>query len=140
MDTTTTQPTSNARTVAGLMGFVVLFALIGNEVQIAQGNKPQKLSSGLDKGATIMIGGTIATGLLIATSGAGDAGRKFSVGLATVAAVTAALVYGAPVWQAISGIVGGKATTPTGSTGASTPTQGTAMTTALAQGVGAAAG
>lgn len=139
MATTTTQPTSNARTVAGLMGFVVLFALIGNEVQIAQGNKPNKLSNGLDKGATIMIGGTIAAGLLIATSGAGEAGRKFSVGLATVAAVTAALVYGAPVWTVVNGIVGGKATTPTSGTSATAPTAGTATTKALAQGVGAAA-
>jgi hypothetical protein len=138
MATTNTQPTSNARTVAGLMGFTVLFALLGNEVQIAQGNKPAKLTNGLDKGATIIIAGFIAAGILTATSGAGEAGRRFSVGLATVSAVTAALVYGGPVWTAVSTIVGGKPTTPTGGTTATTATKGTATTEALTQGVMAA--
>lgn len=138
MATTNTQPTSNARTVAGLMGITVLFALLGNEIQIANGDKPAKLTNGLDKGATIIIGGFVAAGILTATSGAGEAGRKFSVGLATVSAVTAALVYGAPVWQAVNGIVGGKATTPSGGTAGTAPTTGTATTAALAQGALAA--
>lgn len=131
MATTTTQPTNNARTVAGLMATAVLFSLIGNEIQVAKGASNDKLSSGLSKAATIIVGGFIAGGLLIGVSGAGEAGRRFSVGLATVVAVTSLLVYGKPVWDGINTIVSGTPTKPTGATGATTPTQGTATAVAL---------
>jgi hypothetical protein len=158
--TTTTQPNNSARTVVGLIGFAVLFSLVGNEIQIAQASAPGpgqsgygvvapgvtvtpegqpvggKFANGLDKGAVIIIGGFVAAALLTALSGAGDAGRRFSVGLATVTAVTSALVYGGPVWQALGNVVGGKATTPTGATGATTPTSGTATAVALTSVVG----
>lgn len=155
MATTVTSPNNSARTVVGLIGFAVLFSLIGNEVQIAQSAPPKpgqtgygvvpiggtvtasgqavggKFANGLDKGAVILIGGFVAAALLTALSGAGDAGRRFSVGLATVTAVSSALVYGGPVWGALNNIVGGKPSTPTGATGATTPTQGTATVVAL---------
>lgn len=124
MATTTTNPTNSARSVAGLMGFAVLFSLIGNEVSVAQGNKPAKLANGLDKGATIIIGGFVAAALLTALTGAGEAGRKFAVGLAGVTLATSALVYGGPVWHAISVAVGaaGASSTPTGNTASTKPT------------------
>lgn len=135
-----TSPTNSARTVAGLMGISVLFALIGNEINTGtNGGKPKKLANGMDKGATIIIGGFIAAGLLTALTGAGEAGRKFAVGLAGVTAATTVLVYGKPVWDVISVMVGGKATGGTGgtkATGATTataPTHGTATGVALAQ-------
>lgn len=136
MATTTTQPTNNARTVAGLMAIAVAFSLLGNEIKVANGASKDKLSSGLSKGATIIVGGFIAGGLLIGVSGAGEAGRKFSVGLATVVAVTSLLVYGKPVWDGISNVVGGTPTTPTGATAATantTPTHGTATAVALTE-------
>lgn len=134
--TTTTSPTNSARTVVGLMGFAVLFSLIGNEIQIANGTKQAKLSSGLDKGATIIIGGLIASALLTALTGAGEAGRRFAVGLSVVTATTATLVFGGPVWSALNAVVNGGntgTTKPTGNTAATTPTQGTATAAALAQ-------
>lgn len=134
--TTTTSPTNSARTVAGLMGFTVLFSLIGNEVNVAQGNASNKLSNGLDKGATIIIGGFVAAALLTALTGAGEAGRKFAVGLAGVTLATSALVYGGPVWRAIAAIVSdaGASTNPTGGTkptGNTAPTHGTGTVVAL---------
>lgn len=156
MATTTTSPNNSARTVVGLIGFAVLFSLIGNEINIAQAKTPTpgttgygatapgvtvtssgqavggKFANGLDKGAVIIIGGFVAAALLTALSGAGDAGRKFSVGLATVTAATSALVYGGPVWNALNNVVGGNPTTPTGATTATTPTTGTATAVALA--------
>lgn len=157
---TITNPTNSARTVFGLMGFAVIFSLIGNEVAIAQGppNKPGQLGYGaaivpvnqqtgqplgggtlgkspagvgFGTGAVIIIGGFVAAALLVALSGAGEAGRKFSVGLASVSATTSVLVYGGPAWGALNRIVNGKATgatTPTANTGATTPSAPTSGT------------
>jgi hypothetical protein len=137
---TVTSPTNSARTVVGLIGFAVLFSLIGNEIQIANGTKSNKLANGLDKGATIIIGGFVAAALLTALTGAGEAGRKFAVGLSVVTMVTATLVYGGPVWVAIQNAeVSGSSTggtKPTGNTAAtspSTPTTGVSTAAALAQ-------
>jgi hypothetical protein len=136
------QSTNNARTVAGLMGIAVLFSLIGNEVKASanpnsvQGKSPD---IGVTTSARIIIGGFIAAGILVGISGAGEAGRKFAVGLATVSAVTATLVYGGPVWNALSGIVGGTPTgstgntSPSSATGAIAPTSGVATVVALGQ-------
>jgi hypothetical protein len=123
MARTVTAPTNSARSVAGLMGFAVGFSLLGNEINVAKGAKPDKLASGLDKGATIMVGGFVAAALLTALTGAGEAGRKFAVGLAGVTAATSLLVYGGPVWQLLGNLVGSK-----GNTGATTPTSNTQPT------------
>lgn len=150
MPTTVTSPTNSARTVTGLMTLSVLFALVGNEIQIAGATTPtqgqtgfgavapgvtvtstgravgkNKFANGMDKGATIIVGGFIAAALLVALTGAGEAGRKFAVGLAVVTTATSLLVYGAPVWNALAGAVGGK---PTGSTSSTKPTANTAPT------------
>jgi hypothetical protein len=120
--TTTTAP---GRTIFGLMIFTVVFSLIGEEIGQGQGKKetvPPLL---------IIFGGTVATSLLTLLSHAGEAGEEFSVGVATVAFVTSALVYGKPVWDAANTAFGSK---PTGGTAATTPTKGTvATTTALAE-------
>lgn len=136
MATTVTSPTNSARSVAGLMGFAVLFSLIGNEVDVAQGNASNKLSNGLDKGATIIIGGFVAAALLTALTGAGETGRKFAVGLAGVTLATSALVYGGPVWRAISAVVGSpgassRPTADTAPTANTAPTHGVATVVAL---------
>lgn len=128
MATTTTSPTNSARTVTGLIGFAVLFSLLGVEIKVATGQSTNKLGTGLGEGGTIIVGGFIAAALLTALSGAGEAGRQFSVGLATVTMVTATLVYGKPVWDSLNTIVGGKptgATADTGNTTATTPSTDT---------------
>jgi hypothetical protein len=130
---TITSPTNSARSVAGLMGFTVVFALLGHEIDVANGGSKDKLANGVSTGGVIIIGGLIAAALLTALTGAGEAGRKFAVGLAGVSAATATLVYGKPVWDGISNIVGGKPTAPLGSTGNTAPTKGTASAVALAQ-------
>ena len=119
------------------MGFAVLVSLIGNEVKVANGSAKDQLTNGLHRGGVIIVGGFVAAALLTALTGAGEAGRKFGVGLAGVSCATSVLVYGGPVWSAINGIVGGKSTgtTPTsatGATGQTTPTTGTATVASLA--------
>jgi len=145
---TVTSPTNSARSVVGLMGFAVIFSLIGDEIAIAQGppNQPgqkgygvslvpvnqqtgQPLGGGaLGTGAVIIIGGFVAAALLVALTGAGEAGRKFAVGLAGVTAATSVLVYGGPAWASLNRIVNGNATgstNPTGNAGNTAPTTAT---------------
>jgi hypothetical protein len=109
------------------MGITVLFSLIGNELK----NTPS--TPGADKlttGGKIILGGAVATTALTLLSHAGNAGRQFSVGLASVAMVTSTLVYGGPVWTALSKLFGSK---PTGSTGGTVGTVGSDVS--LATGV-----
>lgn len=139
MATTTTQATEDTRTITALLAFTVAFALVGNEVK--SGGKPGNPAAGspdhISTAGRIIIGGTIGATLLILLSHAGEPGRKFSLGLATVTFVTTALVYGGPVWTLLANIVknnpGGTPTGLTKSTTPTTPTQGTATVAAFAQ-------
>jgi hypothetical protein len=130
-----TSPTNSARTVAGLMAFAVLFSLAGNEIDILTGNKPNPYGLGAyDRGVVIILGGFTGAALLVALTGAGESGRKFGVGLAGVTAASSLLVYGGPVWRALSTVVGGKptgATKATGATKPTAPTRGTSTVVAL---------
>lgn len=149
---TLTQP---GRIIFGLMTATMIFALIGGEVeagsavvpgpgQVGFGAATGKVNqaTGTAVGSRtvspfkIIFGGTVATSLLILISHAGEAGEEFGVGLATVAFVTAALVYGAPVWAAANAQFGSK---PTAGTPASSPTAPTATTAATAAAFASAA-
>lgn len=122
------------RMIFGLMTFTMAFSLIGGELEKNQG-KPQTVNP-----ITIIVGGTIATSLLTLISHAGEPGERLGVGLATVAFVTAALVYGKPVWDAANNAFGSKPTPRLTATTPSTPTTGvTATTAALAPAIASAA-
>lgn len=113
-----------AKTIVGLMGVTVAFAVIGEEIKSPGG-------PGLPTGAPkILVGGVVGTSVLVLISHAGDAGRQFALGLALVSMVTATLVYGGPVWAAANKSFGSK---PTGSSGATAPTTpGTNTATSVA--------
>jgi hypothetical protein len=119
---TRTTVTAPGRLILGLMVFTITFSLIGTEIEKAQ-NKPASVNP-----FTIIFGGTVATSLLTLISHAGEAGERFSVGLATVAFITSALVYGKPVWDAANGAFGSKPTTPLATTTPSTPSTSTVQT------------
>lgn len=104
------------------MVFTITFSLIGGEIEKSQSQK-QTVNP-----FTIIFGGTVAASLLTLISHAGEAGERFSVGLATVAFITSALVYGKPVWDAANNAFGTKPTKPIAATTPSTPTTGTIQT------------
>lgn len=119
---TSRQIPNATRKVVGLMAVAVIFSLVGNELKNAEGDSsvPQKAVGTLSTGAKIIIGGTVATAILSFATEAGPAGQQFGVGIATIAVVTSLFVSGAPVWRAISNVVG--STGPTGSSGITYPT------------------
>jgi hypothetical protein len=135
---TTTRTTSEAdtRTITALMIFTVAFALVGHEIGAVKAASTQpNVQPGTDPvtvGGRILLGGTIATTLLVLVSHAGRPGRQFSLSLAVVAFFTATLVYGGPVWAAISGALsstsGATPTSSTTPTASSTPTTGVVPT------------
>lgn len=129
---TSRQIPNATRKVVGLMAVAVIFSLVGNEIKNAeQGASPgQKAAGTLSTGAKIIIGGTIATAILSFATEAGPAGQQFGVGIATVAVVTSLFVSGAPVWHAISNIVGNTKTTGTTGTTAGYNTTAITATTA----------
>lgn len=151
MATTTTTDSENTRTLAALMVFTVVFALLGNEIKtlnpkIAAGQKAvaevngsftlmgtpaPPASNGISNAGRIIIGGAIATSLLVLLSHAGPPGQRAAMGLATITFVTTTLVYGGPVWDTLRNAVGSNAgAQPTSSTTPTTPTTGTANTAA----------
>lgn len=140
------------RTILALMTVTVIFSLIGDEISakpkpgqtgygaVAPGHTVNAL--GQAQGASInpfmiILGGTLAAGVLTLIAHAGEAGEKLGVGLALLAMLTSTLVYGKPVWDAANNAFG---STPTAGSGATTPTTGTSTVTALAQGTAAGIG
>lgn len=135
--TSRSSPTSNSRTIVGLMFFAVTFALIGNEIK--QGKGGTQTGGLVTEGSKIILGGVFATAILTLISHAGEPGKQFAVGLAVVTTATSMLVYGGPVWSAAGNIFGSSTpTNPTAATApttATSPTHGTATGVALAQAV-----
>jgi hypothetical protein len=127
----TTKVSPDARLIFGLMLWTGAFALVGHELKTTSAASSVKTDT--TTGPKIILGVFAATAILTMVSHAGDAGRQFAVGLATIAAVSSSLVFGAPVWKALSGVLatqgpGGVASTPTGSTTPTVPTTGTGDT------------
>ena len=123
----------------GLMAFTVAFSLVGNEVRTLEKIGPAAgvaaiavppvgaaiVGAGIiTTGGRIIIGGFAATSFLVLLAEAGDTGRKTAVGIATIAALSSMLIFGAPVWQLMSKIFGSKPTTPLGTTTANAPPTG----------------
>ena len=135
MPTTTVVNTANGKLVVGLMGTTVVFSVIGAELKAftaspgttlvgLHNGQPGTPGTGASSGAVkIIIGGTVATVLLVGLTHAGSAGRQFAVGLALVSMVTATLVYGGPVWLALNRMFNTTPSTATGNTAGTTPTR-----------------
>jgi hypothetical protein len=118
--------TAPGRLIFGLMTFTVVFSLVGEEIGQGQGRKETV------NPFMIIFGGTVATSLLTLLSHAGEPGERFATGLAAVAFITSALVYGGPVWAAANKAFGSSPTTPVASTTPSTAsTGGTAAATGV---------
>ncbi len=123
--------TEGAPTVVALMGVTVVFALIGNELDILAGTtKPGKPGGGnvITAGGKIIVGGFVATTLLVLLTHAGEVGRQTALGLALVTMVTTTLVYGGPVWLAMNNAFGSSGSTPTTPNAIPSPTAPTGNT------------
>jgi hypothetical protein len=144
---TTTQQTNSpgGRTIFALMFFAIGFSLLGNEIKVvhaastpasqkAHGNPVNSVVDAGAKGVTvsgrIILGGFVATALLVMLSHAGNPGREWAVGLATVTTIASATVspYAMPVWSELSHLFGSTPTGTTGSTGTASPTHTTSGT------------
>jgi hypothetical protein len=117
---------SSGRTILSLMAVTVAFSLVGDAVsstvKLGQSGYGALLvpAEATDRSFTIILGGTLAAGVLTLIAHAGEAGQKIAVGLALVAAITATLVNGKPVWDAANNAFGSKPTTPLAQTTPST--------------------
>lgn len=119
---------ADTRTIVGLIGFSVLFAIAGQQLAAVKG--PQLLSASpspnklATTGGKTIIGGFAAATILSLLAHAGTPGREFAVGLAVITCVTSVLVYGSPVWEEVAALVGHptKPATPTGNTTPTNPT------------------
>jgi hypothetical protein len=116
---------SAQRKIVAAMLVTGLFALVGEYANPQPQTKPNPFR--------VILGGSVATAILVGMAELGDAGERFSVGLATIAVLSATLVYGGPVWKVLGTAVGGQGkggqpTTPTGNT---TPTTGTGTVQAI---------
>lgn len=104
---------SPARTVVGTMAFAVLFALLSTEIERLTGTAPVTAKANPEPAIRVMIGGGVATIILVMVSTAGDAGAELAEGLALITLVTVVLVKGAPLWTALANLTGGKSSIPT---------------------------
>lgn len=94
------------RAIVGFMGAAVLFALIGDVVK----QKTKSVPAG--SYVRIILGGGIATGLLVLVSDTGGPPADFAKGLALLAMVASVLVNGTDVFTGLD-----KLTTPTSGPG-----------------------
>lgn len=101
-----TRPRSPQRAIVGTMAFGVLFALVGSELTIQKGGQSTV------RPITIMIGGGVATTILLVISHAGEEGAELAEGLAVVTMVTTVLVAGSPVWQWLSKLLAKPSVSP----------------------------
>ena len=119
---------ADTRTIVGLIGFSVIFAIAGQQLAAVQGPQllsakpaPNKLAT---TGGKTIIGGFAAATILSLLAHAGTPGREFAVGLAVITCVTSVLVFGSPVWEEVAALVG-HPTKPAAPTGNTTPTNPT---------------
>jgi hypothetical protein len=108
---------NDQRAIVGFMGAAVVFALIGDVVK----QKTKSVPAG--SYVKILLGGGLATGLLVLMSEAGATGADFAKGLAVITLVASVLSNGTVVFTGIDKLttsVNGLGTTTT-ATAKSTP-------------------
>ncbi len=126
--TSTSKPAADSRLIFALMLWAGGFAFVGNEITRNANGQPIQAGKP-DPGMKIILGTFASAAVLTLLSKAGEPGRQFAVGLATVAVVTSTLVYGAPVWKLLNSMVGkaGPGGSPTGVTSPTRPTGSTGV-------------
>lgn len=93
--------------ILGLMGFGMIFSLVGAEISKAKAPSGSTASKGaLSEPVVIILGGTIATALLMFIADLGPNGALIGKGLAGVSCATGVLVNGKPVWDGINNLLG----------------------------------
>lgn len=94
--------------IVALMAMGMVFSLIGAEITKAKNSQSveKKATGALSEPVVILVGGTIATALLMFIAEMGPTGALIGKGLAGVSCATGVLVNGGPVWQGISNILG----------------------------------
>ena len=108
----------SARTIAGFMGFAMIFSIVGAEIRSIHPAKGAKPTGALfTEPVLIFLGGTVATAILVLIADTGDSARQVAVAFAGLSLLTAALVNGGPVWSALGSTFGAKSTGSTGTTG-----------------------
>lgn len=110
--------------IVGAMAVAMVFGVIGGERKALAGGSTN-VASTIESPVKVILGGTIATAILVGISEMGEPGAQLGTGLAVVVLVVSLLVNGAPVWSLISDVVSSKPTTPT----TTTPTTPTTKTT-----------
>ena len=119
-------PKDGRRMIVGLIVFAGLFAIIGNELRLAQGKTKQGAGGFVTEPARIFVGVTAGGTLLLLLSRAGKPGEELASGLAVLTFASSALVFGGPVWSWLAGLFssapGGRSTGPTSPTMATSST------------------
>lgn len=111
-------PAQPQRVIVGTMAFAVVFTLLGLELKAAKGGA----AKGKVTPVTVIIGGGVATIVLLVVSHAGDPGAELAEGLAVVTVVASVLGSGGPVWEWVSKLVGAHpAAAPTQATNPQAP-------------------
>ncbi len=119
--------------IVGAMAVAMVFGVIAGERKAFSGSLKTSqqtnhaVVSGVETPVKVILGGTIATAILVGISELGEPGAKLGVGLAVLVLVFSVLVNGAPVWGLISDVVSSKARTPAPTT-PTTPTSPNATT------------
>jgi hypothetical protein len=99
--------TKAGMTIAGLMAWSVMFALVGNEITVTKtGSATAKITSPITEGGKIILGGTLGTAFLLMISHAGSGGQQLATGLALLTAVSSMVVWGKPVFSEMSNLFG----------------------------------
>jgi hypothetical protein len=105
--------TKAGMTIAGLMAWSVMFALVGNEITVVKsGSATAKITSPITEGGKIILGGTLGTAFLLMISHAGSGGQQLATGLALLTAVSSMIVWGKPVFGEMSNLFSTKPTAP----------------------------
>jgi hypothetical protein len=114
---------ASSRTIFGFMAFAMLFGVAGAELKNLDTKATGvtgKVGNALSDPVLIVLGGTVATSILVLIAQAGETGRKFGVGMSGLVLTTAVFVNGAPLWNLLSDLFGSSPTTPIGSKQGST--------------------